>query len=77
MRSTEVPLYEVHCTACGERGEIFTPSANDELQRCGICGGILEKDGVQHFAGFKLKGGGFHRNDYGRKVKGKVGNKWY
>ena len=62
-----MPIYEFECVGCGTRVEVIRLSVPDDPDRAnpGPCGCGGEREAVVPVVSFRLKGSGFHVNDYG------------
>ena len=60
-----MPIYEYHCTKCGETFEAFQKITDDPLTECRFCRGKVEKLISQ--SSFQLKGSGWYLTDYARR----------
>jgi putative FmdB family regulatory protein len=63
-----MPLYEYQCRQCSDRFELIQKFSDAPLDRCGKCGGALQK--LLSAAGLQFKGSGFYITDYARKGTG-------
>ena len=63
-----MPIYEYHCTKCGEHIEAWQKFSDPPLMKCGSCRGKLKKLISQ--STFHLKGSGWYVTDYAAKKKG-------
>jgi len=61
-----MPLYEYHCTGCGERLEVMQRLSDARLRTCPSCEGILEK--LISAPALQFKGSGWYVTDYGRSA---------
>ena len=59
-----MPLYEYHCTSCGQRLEVLRRFSDAPLRECPHCGGSLTK--LISAPALQFKGSGFYLTDYGR-----------
>jgi putative FmdB family regulatory protein len=59
-----MPLYEYHCTSCGQRIEVLQRFSDAPLRECPQCGGALTK--LISAPALQFKGSGFYLTDYGR-----------
>lgn len=59
-----MPLYEYYCKACDSHFERFLPQRHKK-PRCPECGSVTTR--VYRPGSFRLKGGGFHATDYGKR----------
>ena len=60
-----MPIYEYHCTKCGETFEAFQKIHDDPLTQCKFCQAKVEKL-ISH-SSFQLKGSGWYLTDYARR----------
>lgn len=66
-----MPLYDYHCKKCGDTVEVFVKLADvDKPILCSRHGTEMERI-LGGAPGFKLKGAGFHTNDYGKEYGGR------
>lgn len=65
-----MPIYEYHCTACGQFSEFLQKHSDAPKKTCPHCGKeSLEKQ--VSAAGFQLKGTGWYETDFKSKKKEK------
>lgn len=62
-----MPIYEYICTHCKKNFEIFQKITDKPKKRCSECNGNLEK--IVSQSSFLLKGSGWYKTDYARKIK--------
>jgi len=60
-----VPIYEYHCSKCGEVFEALQKISDEPLSKCKFCGGKVERLISQ--SSFQLRGSGWYLTDYARK----------
>jgi putative FmdB family regulatory protein len=59
-----MPLYEYHCTSCGQRFEVLQRFSDAPLRECPQCGGAMTK--LISAPALQFRGSGFYLTDYGR-----------
>ena len=60
-----MPIYEYHCSKCGEVFEAFQKINDKPLKQCKFCQGKVERL-ISHTS-FQLKGSGWYLTDYAPK----------
>ncbi|MBI1910194.1 MAG: zinc ribbon domain-containing protein [Deltaproteobacteria bacterium] len=68
-----MPVYEYKCAQCSQTFEISHKISDKPVQKCGRCGGRLERLISQ--TSFSLKGSGWYKDGYATPVEKKVEKK--
>ena len=59
-----MPIYEYQCEDCDKIFEYLTVVSGDVPVKCELCGSEKKPSKVLSTTNFKLKGSGFHSQDY-------------
>lgn len=62
-----MPVYEYDCLHCGRQFEEIQSIKDKPLKTCKFCKGTVRR--LISKSSFALKGGGWYRDGYGKKVK--------
>ena len=74
MCTSDMPIYEYECRACGDRHEFIQKFSDSPKRKCPACG-ALRLNRLVSAAAFHLKGDGWYVTDFRDKDKKKPGAK--